>query len=61
MTDIDIIIIDSLSVLSSESLDGTPGSTSQIRTMTEILMDLGKSLNKSLLLIGHVTKDGSIS
>lgn len=61
MTDIDIIIIDSLSVLSSESLDGTPGSTSQIRTMTEILMDLAKSLNKSLLLIGHVTKDGSIS
>ena len=60
-TDIDIIIIDSLSVLSSESLDGTPGSTMQIRTMTEILMDIAKSLNKSILLIGHVTKDGSIS
>ncbi len=60
-TNIDIIIIDSLSVLSSESLEGTPGSTAQIRTMTEILMDIAKSLDKSILLIGHVTKDGSIS
>lgn len=61
LTDIDIIIIDSLSVLSSETLDGTPGSTAQIRTMTEILMELAKTLNKTIILIGHVTKDGSIS
>lgn len=60
-TDIEIIIIDSLSVLSSEGLEGTPGSTAQIRTMTELLMDIAKSLDKSILLIGHVTKDGSIS
>lgn len=60
MTTIEIIIIDSLSVLSSESLEGTSGSTNQIRIMTEILMELAKSLNKSILLIGHVTKDGSI-
>jgi DNA repair protein RadA/Sms len=59
-TDIDIIIIDSLSVLSSQSIEGTPWSTSQVRSMTEILMELAKTLNKSILLIGHVTKDGSI-
>lgn len=29
--------------------------------MTELLMDIAKSLDKSILLIGHVTKDGSIS
>ena len=29
--------------------------------MTEILMNLAKKTNKSILLIGHVTKDGSIS
>ena len=57
----EIIIIDSLSVLSSERIDGSPGSIAQIRIMTEILMNLAKKTNKSILLIGHVTKDGSIS
>lgn len=56
-----IIIIDSISVLSSERIDGSPGSISQIRVMTELLMNLAKKTNKSILLIGHVTKDGSIS
>jgi DNA repair protein RadA/Sms len=55
-----IIIIDSLSVLGSDSLDGVSGSTSQVRTMTEVFMSLAKTLDKSIILIGHVTKDGSI-
>lgn len=55
-----IIIIDSLSVLSASSLEGTPGSISQIRAMTEMCMQLAKKLSKSIILIGHVTKDGSI-
>jgi DNA repair protein RadA/Sms len=57
----DLIIIDSISVLSSDLLEGSPGSISQIRTMTEILMSIAKKSQKSILLIGHVTKDGSIS
>lgn len=56
-----IIIIDSLSVLSASSLDWMPGSISQIRAMTEVCMQLAKKLGKSIVLIGHVTKDGSIS
>lgn len=56
----DIIIIDSLSVMSSGSLEGTPGSMNQIRTMTEVFMQIAKTTQKSILLIGHVTKDGSI-
>jgi DNA repair protein RadA/Sms len=59
-SDADIIIIDSLSVLSSESLDGTSGSMNQLRTMTEIFMQITKTTRKSIILIGHVTKDGSI-
>lgn len=55
-----IIIIDSLSVLSSSSLEGSPGSISQIRIMTETCMHVAKKLKKSIILIGHVTKDGSI-
>lgn len=60
-SDRDIIIIDSISVLSSDLLEWSPGSISQIRTMTEILMWIAKRSKKSILLIGHVTKDGSIS
>lgn len=56
-----IIIIDSLSVLSSSSIEWSPGSISQIRIMTEVCMNLAKKTGKSLLLIGHITKDGSIS
>lgn len=56
----DLIIIDSLSVMSSGSLEGTPGSMNQIRTMTEVFMQIAKTTQKSILLIGHVTKDGSI-
>ena len=55
-----IIIIDSLSVLSAASLDGAPGSISQIRAMTEMCMQVAKKLGKAIILIGHVTKDGSI-
>ena len=46
--------------MSSGSLEGTPGSMNQIRTMTEVFMQIAKTTQKSILLIGHVTKDGSI-
>jgi len=60
-SDAEIIIIDSLSVLSSSSIEGSPGSVSQIRVMTEMCMHLAKKMQKSIVLIGHITKDGSIS
>lgn len=55
-----IVIIDSLSVLGSDSLEWSSGSISQIRTMTEVFMSLAKTTGKAIILIGHVTKDGSI-
>ena len=60
-TEAALIIIDSISVLSSDLLEGAAGSISQIRIMTETFMQLAKTTKKSILLIGHVTKDGSIS
>ncbi len=60
-TNAEVIIIDSLSVLSSNSLEWSPGSVSQIRIMTEMCMNIAKKLQKSIILIWHVTKDGSIS
>jgi DNA repair protein RadA/Sms len=55
-----IVIIDSLSVLSSSSIEWSSGSVSQIRIMTEMCMNIAKKMRKSIILIGHVTKDGSI-
>lgn len=46
-----VIIIDSLSVLSSSSIDGSPGSISQIRIMTEMCMQIAKKMQKSIILI----------
>lgn len=59
-SDAQIVIIDSLSVLSSSSIEWSPGSVSQIRVMTEMCMNIAKKMRKSIILIGHVTKDGSI-
>lgn len=56
----DIVIIDSLSVLSSSSIEWSPWSVSQIRIMTEMCMNIAKKMQKSIILIWHVTKDGSI-
>jgi DNA repair protein RadA/Sms len=56
-TSAELIIIDSISVLSSDLLEGSAGSISQIRIMTETFMQLAKTTKKSILLIGHVTKD----
>lgn len=60
LSNANIIIIDSLSVLSSSSIEWSPGSIAQIRIMTEMCMNIAKKMQKSIILIGHVTKDGSI-
>ncbi|MDD2516271.1 MAG: DNA repair protein RadA, partial [Candidatus Gracilibacteria bacterium] len=59
--DSDLVIIDSISMIYSENLDSNSGSVSQIRYITEIFMNFCKKAKKSVILIGHVTKDGTIS
>ncbi|MCK9271982.1 DNA repair protein RadA [Candidatus Gracilibacteria bacterium] len=56
-----LIIIDSISVIYSNVIGTTSGSINQIRYITETLMEFSKRTKKSVILIGHVTKDGSIS
>lgn len=57
----DFIIIDSVSVISSSDVATSSGSISQIRYIAERLMETAKSLKKTIVLIGHITKDGAIS
>ena len=57
----DLIVIDSIQTMQSSSLEGSPGSVGQIRECTAQLLHFTKENHISVLLIGHITKDGSIA
>lgn len=59
--DFSLIIIDSVSVLSSDNANGVSGSLNQIKYIGERFQEYAKSTNTALILIGHITKDGSIA
>jgi len=56
-----LCIIDSIQTLFSENISGTPGSVSQAREVTAGLIRIAKSNNMPIILVGHVTKEGSIA
>ncbi len=56
-----LVILDSISMFQTISMDTNSGSTSLIRSMAEVLMQLAKRTQKTIIIIGHITKDGSIS
>lgn len=57
----EILIIDSIQAVYSEQITSSPGSVSQIRECTNILMDIAKNKNITVVVIGHVTKEGNIA
>lgn len=57
----DLIIVDSVQTLWSDTLDAAPGTVSQVRATTQALIRHAKSASSALLLVGHVTKDGQIA
>ena len=59
--DPNILIIDSIQTLSTNNLESTPGSISQIKECTFELMKYSKENGKTVFLIGHITKDGIIA
>ena len=56
-----LAIIDSVQTISSSDVDGVPGGSAQVRAVTGMLVETAKSLDCPLLLVGHVTKDGSVA
>jgi DNA repair protein RadA/Sms len=56
-----IVVIDSIQTLFSDALESAPGSVAQVRECAAQLLRYAKSNNVAILLIGHVTKDGSIA
>lgn len=57
----DYIIIDSIQTMYNPKKDSVAGSVSQVRESTALLMQLAKTNNVSIFIVGHVTKDGNIA
>ena len=56
-----IVIIDSVSVMYSNSQGGASGGMAQMRSIAETFMHFAKTTNTAVILIGHVTKDGDLA
>lgn len=59
--DPEIVIIDSIQTLHTDYIEASPGSISQIRETTAELIKFAKESNVPVILIGHITKDGTIA
>ena len=57
----DLIIIDSIQTMQRAELSSVPGSVSQVRECTQLFMRLAKETNICIIIVGHVTKDGTIA
>jgi DNA repair protein RadA/Sms len=56
-----LLIVDSVQTINVAGVDGTPGGVTQIREVTAALMEVAKQQMLTTVLVGHVTKDGSIA
>ena len=56
-----LVIVDSIQTISSDDLDSAPGSVSQVRECATQLLKYAKETNVPVMLIGHITKEGSIA
>ncbi len=56
-----VLVIDSIQTLVSDELESPPGAISQVREVAVRLMGLAKTKEVSTLVIGHITKDGSVA
>lgn len=59
--DFDIVVVDSIQAVALNEIASAAGSISQITNSTQLLSAAAKSTNTALLLVGHVTKEGSIA
>lgn len=57
----EVLIIDSIQTMYVDTLDSAPGTVAQVRTSAQELIRVAKKRNISLILVGHVTKEGTIA
>lgn len=57
----ELVVIDSIQTVYSEEVASAPGSVSQVRESTNVLMQLAKGLGIPIFIVGHVTKEGTVA
>lgn len=55
------VVIDSIQTMYNEAVSAAPGSVSQVRESTSVLLQLAKGLGVSVMIVGHVTKEGTVA
>ena len=55
------VVIDSIQTMYNENVSAAPGAVSQVRESTAVLLQLAKGLGVSVLIVGHVTKEGTVA
>ncbi len=56
-----LLVVDSIQTIGAAGLDGVPGGVSQVKEVAAALIRVAKTRNITTILVGHVTKDGSIA
>lgn len=56
-----LVVIDSIQTMHSDLIEGAPGTVSQVRACAQELIRFAKQRGTAVVLVGHVTKDGSIA
>jgi DNA repair protein RadA/Sms len=56
-----LLVIDSIQTMHSDLIEGAPGTVSQVRASAQELIRFAKERGTAVVLVGHVTKDGSIA
>ncbi len=56
-----VVVIDSIQTMYNESVSSAPGSVSQVRESTSVLLRIAKSMDISIFIVGHVTKEGQVA
>ena len=57
----EIAVIDSIQTMYNEEVSSAPGSVSQVRESTNVLMQIAKGMGISIFIVGHVTKEGVVA
>ncbi len=56
-----VVVIDSIQTMCNEEVSSAPGSVSQVRESTGVLLTMAKKLNIAVFIVGHVTKEGTVA
>jgi len=57
----DVVAVDSIQTVQDPAVDGVPGSVAQVRECARALIDVAKRRDLAFLLVGHVTKEGTLA